>query len=125
MLEEFHYKLPLDKGKKAFDFMDFTQEQIQYMRENMTTALPPNMYKRLLSNVPNDCEDYTEGKILEFEGFKLKNKFPQNIALMKDGSFVFCKEFILPVGHTTPVIYGYKFNLVSELFIIYLCNIYI
>lgn len=119
MLEEFYYKLPLDKGKKAFDFMTFTPEQIQYMRDNMTTALPPNMYKRLLSNVPAADEDegvetdYAEGKILEFEGFRIRNTFPQNVALMKDGSFVFCTEFILPKDHTTPLIYGYKFNWVS------------
>jgi hypothetical protein len=122
MLEEFLYKLPFDKDKKVIDFMGVTPEQILYMRKHMTTALPPNMYKRLLSRVKHDDvgddeeDECPEGRILHYEGFKIKNYFPHNIALMKDGKFVFCKRFDIPLGHTTPIIHGHEFTLVSELF---------
>ena len=36
------------------------------------------------------------GKCMEFVGFKLTTKFPQNICLMRDGTVVFCDRFIIP-----------------------------
>lgn len=125
MLEEFYYKLPLDDN--GFDFMGFTREQILYMREHRTTSLRPNMFKRFKSSTTDIDDDHNEGederssaegttkklKILEYEGFKLRNTFPQNIALMQDGSLVFCEDFVIPTGHASPVIFGYRFENVS------------
>lgn len=131
MLEEFYYKLPVGDDSE-FDFMGFTREQILYMREHRTTALPPNMFKRFKSRASSDIDDDAEVnpddersdvddnepdkkklKILEYEGFQLRNSFPQNIALMRDGSVVFCEDFVKPPGHAFPVIFGYRFQKVS------------
>jgi hypothetical protein len=101
--------------------MSLTAEQIGYLRDHKTTALPPNMFKRLLSTgkrppKKNDSEDFVEGNVLDYAGFQLRNKFPQNVALMKDGSFVYCKRFTVPSGHIAPVIEGYKFEWVRQVF---------
>lgn len=119
-MEEFTYKLPVDADTKTFDFMALTVEQIAYLREHKTTALPPNMFKRMQSEIARSpMEDGSqdsavEGRVLDYVGFKLKNYFPHNVALMKDGSFVCCKRFTIPSGHISPIIEGYKFDPVRE-----------
>lgn len=58
------------------------------------------------------------GKVMEFVGFKLSTKFPQNICLMKNGSVVFCDSFI-PASpadaNQRPKIAGYQFNKVCDI----------
>lgn len=130
-MEEFTFKLPIDEDTKTFDFMALTVEQIAYLREHKTTALPPNMFKRMLSKVVRSSKEdgsqdsAIEGRVLEYVGFKLKNSFPHNVALMKDGSFVCCKRFTIPSGHINPIIEGHKFDWVREVVSIQLTFVFL
>lgn len=63
------------------------------------------------------------GNVMEFVGFNLKTKFPQNICLMRDGSVVFCDSFIpapLAEDDQRPLIAGYRFNQVCVKFYFYI-----
>lgn len=71
-----------------------TENDIEYLLQNSydrwTNEIPPNTPKALRKMRGRKQDSMLE---LEFEGFKVRNKFPQNILLMQDGSIVLCKSF--------------------------------
>jgi len=100
------------------------------MRKHRTTELPPAMYCEAKFGTKKDERD--EIKEIAFTGFTLETSFDQNIALMKDGSVVFCHRFIKHQDadvddeddQSEPLIVGFKFNYVSGLYILLLYNTY-
>jgi len=108
-------------SRHAIDFLKLTEEQIEYMRKNRTTELPPGMFLEHRFGTT----ELSQKKILQlaYVGFTLTTVFPQNICMLKDGTIIFCHQFLmLPTDSSTstndggeksdekPLIAGFKFD---------------
>lgn len=123
------YVLPTEKSSKLIDLMKLTKEQVVYIKENRTTELPQSMFNRAiarggLATGTTMTEDGRRRRCpqpnidkLEFMGFTLTKSFPQNVCMMRDGSVVFCDEFLLidPLegDGDKPTIRGFRFQKVK------------
>lgn len=107
--------LPMDEESTEIGYRSLTKQQIEYMKEKRTTQLPPWMFKKAVLAKRAGKEAFI--KELSFFAFTLTKEFPQNVCLMKDGSIVFCDEFLSPTTDAgapfgeekRPLIAGYKF----------------
>jgi hypothetical protein len=109
--------LPIEEEDTSVGFNSLTRQQIEYMKANRTTQLPPWMFRKAVTTqkAANGAKEII--KELQFERFTLTTEFPQNCCVMKDGSIVFCDEFV-PSGTSSssskvenrpPIIRGFKF----------------
>lgn len=104
-------------GRRAnIDFLKLSEKQIAHMREHRTTELPPAMFQEAVFGTKQGEKD--EIKKIVFTAFTLTTSFDQNIALMRDGSVVFCHRFIhrdfdVDGENDEPLIAGFKFKKVS------------
>ena len=126
----------MDESTKTIKFMSLTEQQIQHMKEHRTTELPPEMFKKSImksarqKKTDDDDDDppADDNKILAevaFTAFTLSTTFPQNIALMKDGSIVYCDQFLPPLEDALrPNIVGFKFQKVFANYKFYKSNVY-
>lgn len=64
----------------------FTKAEIMYMKENKVVELPHNFPRKLI---------VTKHKIqkITFGAFELRTTFPHNIALLKNGTIMYCTDF--------------------------------
>lgn len=90
--------------------MRLTPDQIRHVQKTHSLELPPWLVKRILYGKKPRSLKKIQRKTLDAVGFQLTNKFPQNIALMKNGDIVFCRDFFYPDGEDAPMISGFKFN---------------
>lgn len=108
--------LPFEErgGEKKDKILDLAllDHEIEYMTENMTLELPENFFRQRLEKE----KDGRRMEKLEYMTFKLKNKFPNNIALLKSGEIVYCTAF-RTTNSGKVVIDGHQFMSVSIIII--------
>lgn len=69
------------------DGLGLTAREIAYMVEHETLQLPRNMFRRFIRS-PKGEKHWA----LEYVGFTVRNCFPNNIVLLKDGSLMYVTE---------------------------------
>ena len=83
----------------------FTKGEIMYMKAHGTLETPHN-FPRVLVETRNKI------KKLVFGAFELRTKFPHNIALLKNGTIMYCTDFFetrTPEATTEIYICGFRF----------------
>lgn len=124
----FTYLLPIEEESgKVETISAFNRKELEHMKKNYTLEVPPGMFRKAVlkrSPTGRPVDDDDEGiKKLEYKGFTLETKFPQNICLTKDGSIVFCDKFTKPSNpdddDEEPIVVGYAFGKVRLIFNIF------
>lgn len=93
MTEIAAHRVPLDKNGRLCS-TDYSRKHIRYLVQNCISAwtneIPANTPKALESQ-----RSRGRGRVavLEFEGFSLKNFFPQNVCRTKNHEIVICSSF--------------------------------
>lgn len=90
------YLLPHDQNAELVDFR-VSERNMKWMMEKKTTELPPQAVKML-----RGTKHKRERQYLTCEGFVLENTFPNNIAVMKGGSILYCTAFREPEDPVDP-----------------------
>jgi hypothetical protein len=83
------YLLPMkvdDEEDRAEDEMGLTKAEVTYMVANETLELPRNFFRRLIVRS-------SLFETLEFVGFNVRDKFPNNIVRLTDGRIKYITHF--------------------------------
>lgn len=105
------FRLPVNEDATIADFR-VTERAAEWMISHKTTELPPQFVKRVIGHNYMGQRQY-----LECEGFVLESRFPDNIAVLNDGTVMYCTGFREPDDTLGPFsIVGMKFLDVKPMF---------
>lgn len=105
-----------EEDSEAFDSLGAVPAEVDYIVNQRTLELPDNLLRRRLTKS-------TQFSTLEYVGFRVRDKFPNNIVRMKDGGLVCVTKLIsqeeedpLEVGRRKTVHYiqGVQFDKVIQ-----------
>jgi hypothetical protein len=69
------------------DELGATPQELEHMVKNRTLELPPNLLRRRIKK----SSQFTT---LEYVGFRVRDKFPNNIVLLKNGSIMIVTSIV-------------------------------
>jgi len=85
-MEKALYQLPVqpceDHDAGLEDEMGLTEAEVLYMVSNQTLELPRNFFRRLIKKS-------SQFETLQYVGFNVRDKFPNNIVRVKDGRIMY------------------------------------
>lgn len=85
------FVLPLNQSAHDdgadFDELGLSQDEITYMVEHRTLELPANFFRRRITRS-------SQFSTLEYVAFRVRDKFPNNIVRLRDGSIMYVTKFI-------------------------------
>lgn len=71
----------------------YSKAEVMYMKDNLMLEIPHNFPKKMTVMTKREKETKATIKRLFFGAFELRTKFPHNIALLKDGTIMYCTDF--------------------------------
>lgn len=106
---EQQYLLPSTRDGRIKEVLGISEREMAVMRQRDSLELPSNFVVRCQTKENKAASKFP--KFVEFQGFKLSTKFPDNVCLLKSGKVILCSDIKKnPEDPFNPIISGHAFT---------------